>query len=478
MVNPHAVSALSAALVEQIKTIVSQTRNLEELVRDYESDAIILQEGGSNESLFVVLDGTIELMKGSPGIVVDQLQVGSLLGLLSYSTGDRVFTTAVARSHVRLFQLRQADYDQLGEVHPELKRLLDSLTISNLGSRYRRSVSLNIERARLTAELQQERNRLREAILQIEQSRTALISHEKMATLGQLVAGVAHELNNPASSLQHSIERLLEELPRFAAASRNDELSQRLLRAGMELAPSPGQQRIRELEERYPDAGRPLLRQFATLPSPVQQELEELLARREHTRLLSVMEAHQIGAWLRSVSLSSHRIGKLVRSLKNYSRQDNDPVEEIDLGGGIQDTLLILNNRLRPHRVEVNLADMPPVRCRSGAVNQIWTNLIVNATEAMREPGCLGITSRFDTEANEVCISISDSGPGVRPAIRERIFEMNFTTKTGKTGFGLGLGLAISREIVQEYGGRIEVHDNVPRGTRFDVYLPAGEETG
>lgn len=460
-------------LIEQIKAILGGTWDLERLVRHHAEGDIILREGQQNKTLHVVLDGHIDLIKGSRGVIVEHLQPGALLGLLSYSNGRSVFTTAIARAPLRLLCLEQSDYERLAQQHPELKRLLDSLTISNLADRYRRSVLLNIERAHLTARLEEEGERLHGAINRLEQTRTALISHEKMATLGQLVAGVAHELNNPASALQHSVERLNAELPVFIAETGAEALSRQLLQAGLDTGSEPDRQRLRDLEQRHPQVGRPLLRRFCALPSPAQQQLEGLLSADPPPRLGHFLQAHQIGVWLRSVAVSSQRIVKLVQSLKNYSRQDGSTLEEVDPRQGILDTLLILQSRLRNHQVEVRLEETPPVRCHPGSINQVWTNLIVNAADAMTQPGILTIQSRYNPEAREVCVDVTDTGPGIPASDRARIFDMNFTTKANTSGFGLGLGLVISREIIQKYGGRIEVEDNAPRGARFRVILPA-----
>jgi signal transduction histidine kinase len=164
----------------------------------------------------------------------------------------------------------------------------------------------------------------------------------------------------------------------------------------------------------------------------------------------------------------------MVRSLRSYSKQNHGDLELIDIRQGLEDTLLILGNKLKNFDFHINMRDIPKVKCHSGEINQVWTNLIINATDAMEESGILKIECGFDL--GYVWVKISDSGPGIKPELIEEIFKPNYTTKTASGSFGLGLGLTISNEIVQKHGGKIEV-ENIPGGgARFTVFLPVNED--
>jgi C4-dicarboxylate-specific signal transduction histidine kinase len=185
----------------------------------------------------------------------------------------------------------------------------------------------------------------------------------------------------------------------------------------------------------------------------------------------------EIGMFLRNIEIASTRIGNLVSSLKGYSRQSKDDVERVDVRHGIEETLLLLGNRLKNVTVHLLLQDVPAVLVRPGEINQVWTNIVLNACDAMHDRGDLTIQTRGD-EQGSVVISFADSGPGIPPDILPKIFEAHFTTKTASGSFGLGLGLAISNEIVRKHGGTIGFANHVTgTGATCTVTLPAADRS-
>jgi signal transduction histidine kinase len=128
-------------------------------------------------------------------------------------------------------------------------------------------------------------------------------------------------------------------------------------------------------------------------------------------------------------------------------------------------------NRLKDVKVVLELADLPPVRCRPGEINQVWTNVILNACDAMHDRGTLRVRTEY-RGSHRVAITIADSGPGIPEEVLPKIFEPNFTTKTAGGSFGLGLGLAISNEIVRKHGGEIGFHNAPEGGAVCTVVLP------
>jgi len=190
----------------------------------------------------------------------------------------------------------------------------------------------------------------------------------------------------------------------------------------------------------------------------------------QRRELENVILFYESGYFLRNLQSSTKRIGEIVASLKSYSRQDKGQFEKADLRDGLNDTLLLLSSRLKKVDVILNFSEIPAIDVITGEINQVWTNLIINACDAMKDRGELVISCEHD-ERN-VWVSIRDSGPGINPSMLNEIFKPNFTTKQKHTSFGLGLGLSISQQIVQKHGGQITVRNAEEGGAEFTVYLP------
>lgn len=171
--------------------------------------------------------------------------------------------------------------------------------------------------------------------------------------------------------------------------------------------------------------------------------------------------------------MCARRIGDLVKSLKQYARQDRDEPSLVDLHEVLEDTLMMFENRLKRHQVCKEYQPLPLVRCHPIALQQVWTNLIANSLDAMSGPGLLIVrTAMLDPEW--VMVEIEDNGCGIEPELWQRVFDLNFTTKR-EGHFGLGIGLSISQQIVQQHHGRIEVISEPGRYTCMRVLLPLDE---
>lgn len=469
-------------LIEAIRRGVRADPDWAARVRRVSAGEFLMREGELNESLYVILEGTVELLKevepGEPALAVDRLGEGYLLGLISVTTREPTLSASRALTDVEYLVIERAELEALGRRHPRFKELLDPLIISNLAERYRRLVGSNIEVHRLAFALRAERNQLADAIAKLDATRSALVSKEKLAVLGQLTAGIAHELNNPAAALQHALKTLEDKLSgmlQLADPAMAGVFVDALRRPAID---SRGQrERMEGIAADHPDLPRPLVRRLAMCPDALLERFKPGEpgagggTERMFELLLDVFEA---GAALRGIGVSGERIVRLVRSLKSYSREGADGLEEVDLAEGIRDTLLILKKPLGGIEVRTSIDGLPHVRCRPGAVNQVWTNLISNACDAMGGKGTLRITA--SSGRGVVRVRIEDSGPGIPRGIRERIFDMNFTTKSGGTSFGLGMGLSISRDIIRRHGGTIEASVAEPDlgGASFTVVLPSG----
>lgn len=472
-----------ADIVNTIKAVLPESPWLRGLVRSYRAGEIILHEGQESESLFIVLDGQVSMEKegGYFSSKIDFQGPGEIFGLLSFHTGEPVFTTSRAHSDVTLLVVNHESLEEIDKRYPNISQTFQGLFFSNLADRYRRVVMLHVQVDSLSRELKTEKDQLKQTIKALKSTRNMLISQEKMAVLGELTAGLAHEMNNPASSLLRSVDFLFKKLPEmFEKSSHIDD--KRLMRFFFE----SGQQRAfvsseerrdkaRRLSEMFPDLGRPDIRRMSEMPSKTLDLLvSHTLISRKIELFYLYLEAYQTGAFINSIKLSAGRIENLVKSLKSYSRQSKGECERMDIRKGIGETLMILGSRLKNIEVELNLAEIPDVNCYPGEINQVWTNIIINACDAMEGKGRLFVSCGED-DAGYVWVEIADTGPGIPGKFKKKIFSPSFTTKAAGGEFGLGLGLSITKSIIEKHQGYINVIDHPGGGAVFQVRLPTGK---
>ncbi|MFU8848415.1 MAG: sensor histidine kinase [Opitutales bacterium] len=468
---------------DRLEALVAKLRDLNKSTVSFEAEQMLLEEGELNTFVYVILEGEVAMLKrGERGMVmeVDHFGPGDLLGLTSFWTQEPSFLASRALSRVRCLRIEAKDMEQLVHRDPGFGRTIHQLFISNLSNRYRRMIGLNVRVAELSEALKAEHKQLKAAMSELEETRNQLVHKEKLATLGQLLAGIAHEINNPCAALSHGVTRLREGLISAFTSGKNsvalkDEAQ--MLLAGLDAPYRSAEEkraRMEQVLQRYPRLKRSLARRLAHLDDAVFDRLgltaNGATGPRDVERIEAQIEFYEIGVYLRSVDLSSERIQKLVQSLKNYNKPDQEAWQDCDLSEGIRDTLVVLNNRLKHYDLVVDLDPVPPVRGIGSEINQVWTNLLVNATQATGAGGRIEIKMRASGKWVEV--RIADSGTGIDPAYFEKIFELNFTTKKTKTDFGLGLGLSIAREIVEKHGGRIRAENSPSGGAVFVVQLP------
>jgi PAS domain S-box-containing protein len=268
-------------------------------------------------------------------------------------------------------------------------------------------------------------------------AQTQLVQQEKMASIGQLAAGVAHEINNPLGYVHSNLGTLTDYLRDVLRILDAYEAVER------DVPPeTPGWEALRNAKKRI--------------------DLE--FVRKD---LLDLVDESKEGM---------RRMEKIVGDLRDFSRAEmNDGWAFADVHRGLDSTLNIVNNEIKyKATVEKNYGTLPPVECRSSQLNQVFMNLLVNASQAIPDRGVIRIAT--GVEGDEVWVDISDTGTGIRPELLARIFDPFFTTKP--VGAGTGLGLSLSYTIVQRHGGRIEVDSEPGRGTRFRVWLPIRQTAG
>lgn len=433
----------------------------------YSPGHVLTREGEPNRFLWFIAKGEVVLRKRDEQGIEQEVvhyRTGSLVGGMSFVTGEPAFTTAVTLTGAEVIKLDKLQFSRVMQARSELLPSFTSLLLRHFNRRLQNSIRTEIR-------LQQTLNSLDAAYAQ-------LVESEKMAVLGQLVAGVAHELNNPVAAIIRGSETLRAaipdlvnlELPAAIKGLGNQTLCQAL--TAQPVSTSEIRDKTRQAEGRFGD------RQQARLA--VQMHLDDELswqrwfagrtgAQRE-ALLVQLELFQQTGSFLRNIEVCARRIGDLVKSLKQYARQDGDEPSLVDLHEGLEDTLMIFENRLKQHELCKEYQPLPPVRCHPIALQQVWTNLIGNSLDAMSGPGRLTIrTALLDPEW--VMVEVEDTGCGIPPELRERIFDLNFTTKR-EGHFGLGIGLSVALQIVQQHHGRIEVASEPGRYTRMRVCLP------
>jgi two-component system, NtrC family, sensor kinase len=274
----------------------------------------------------------------------------------------------------------------------------------------------------------------------LKRAQAQLVQSEKLAGLGQLVAGVAHEINNPLAFVTSNVVVLQRDFSQLKAVLALYQSADARL---VEAAPQVMAQ-INELAARI------------DLPYVLQNLSETLTRSREGLR----------------------RIQQIVKDLREFSRQEavGDMQQSADLNAGIESTVNIIGGRARGRNVELelDLAKLPGITCHPAKINQVVMNLISNAIDACADGGRVTIRSRC--VAGGVEVEVRDDGCGISASIREKIFDPFFTTKP--QGKGTGLGLSISHGIVAEHSGRIEVESEQGKGAVFTVFLPTPQITG
>jgi signal transduction histidine kinase len=345
-----------------------------------------------------------------------------------------------------------------------------------------------------TAELEHAKAEIERALRELGTTQGLLINAEKMASLGMLVAGIAHEVNSPAAAVQGLVDALQDTVKRLGHCSSDlfvaglppgslrkyfelvDGLLPEMTTAALSstLEARQRQKRLKALLAGQTDAdvAATMLAELGDLGERIAPELPAIAGGTSLAPLAGYLR--EIGFLARSSGTIRTAIGsirRIVGALKRYSRLDEAPLERADLHAGLDDTLVILSHQLKYGEQGVNVkrsyGKLPPITAYVGELNQVWTNLIHNAAQAMGHRGELLIETKAD--GGEVEVAIQDSGPGIPADVLPRIFEPFFTTK-GK-GEGTGLGLSICARIVEKHGGKMRV-ESEPGRTRFTVRLP------
>jgi signal transduction histidine kinase len=421
------------------------------------------RQGEPADAMFVLLEGEFQWRGELAGeSFVLAIKAGEVTGVLPFSRMKKFTLSGRALTEARVLRFPATLFSELVQKMPELATRL---------------VGVMSDRIREATRFEQQRDRL--------------------AALGKLSAGLAHELNNPASAAKRATSQLRDLLKRIRDASH--ELGRRDLTPTQKSEIEKLETSLTQVDVPPPDAlttsdledqldsllrshGQNDLWQLAAdlarknfKPEVLEQLFATLDADTARAALVRISASLEIADLLNQIEHSTSRISELVGAIKEYTFMDQSPVQNVDIVKTLETTLTILNHKLkRGVTVQRDYQKIPLLVNSFGSeLNQVWTNIIDNAIDAMGGNGELRV--RTYREDDCVVVEIRDNGPGISPEVRPHIFEPFFTTKG--VGEGTGLGLDTVQRIVKKHRGNIQV-ESKPGDTSFQVWLPLAESVG
>jgi len=440
---------------DQVAWFLSQSQELQIKAGD-----TYVREGDPADAMFVILDGQLEARGEFAGeAFVISTKPGDVTGVLPFSRMKQFTVTGRAITDGRVLRFPAALFPDLVQKMPELAKRL---------------VGLMSDRIREATRIEQQRDRL--------------------AALGKLSAGLAHELNNPASAAKRATSQLRDILKKIKNASH--ELGRRDLTSAQKSEIEKLEASFTQLDGPPPDAltvsdleGRidSLLRSHGqndlwqlsaglarrnVKPEVLETLFGALEAGTARAALVRIAASVEVADLLNEIESSTSRISDLVGAIKEYTYMDQARVQNVDIVKSLETTLTILNHKLKRGVIVQRDYHRVPLLVNSfgSELNQVWTNIIDNAIDAMSGKGELRVRTYRDDGC--VVVEIGDNGPGISPEIKPHIFEPFFTTKA--VGEGTGLGLDTVQRIVKKHRGNIQVSSK-PGDTRFQVWLPLAE---
>ena len=430
---------------------------------------ILFREGDQGNRAFFIKEGELEILKESNRreVLLAVRKEGAVIGEMALLQSLPRSATIRARSDSVLFAIGKDEFDHLLQSSPTAMQSIFQTILS----------------------------RLRDNQVALQQS-------EKMAQLGTLTAGVAHELNNPAAAVKRSSDQLVKEIKNLDEAYINicrlgfdsnqwkvlDELSEKALQNATEppvldaLTRSDREYQIEDWLESHEVENSWMIAPNLVNLNFGEENLKSLAVQFPAEKLTCIIEwlnaSFTVYSLLNELSLGSGRIFSIIKSLKTYTYLDQAPVQNVDIHEGLDSTLTILQHKIKTNKVNVvreYSQDLPEVMGYGSELNQVWTNIIDNAVDALQGQENAEIIIRTRKESNWVVVEIEDNGPGIPEDIRSKIFDAFFTTK--EPGKGTGLGLNITYSIVtQKHRGDIKVRSK-PGQTVFEVWIPINFES-
>jgi two-component system NtrC family sensor kinase len=295
------------------------------------------------------------------------------------------------------------------------------------------------ERKLIEEALRTSHEELGKAYNDLKSAQVRVLHQEKMASIGQLAAGVAHEINNPIGFISSNLNSLRRYTDKIAAFSR-------MQNEAIEKIPTNGDGQIEKI-------------------------LEEIREQKKSIKFDYIVD--DLGNIIDESLDGADRVRKIVRDLKSFSRSDDSEFTSADINAGIESTINIVWNELKyKATLEKEFGVIPPTRCNIGQLNQVFMNILVNASHAIPTQGTITVKTR--SADGNIYVAIADTGTGIPAETLGKIFDPFFTTK--EVGKGTGLGLSIAYDIIKKHKGEIKVDSEVGKGTSFTISIPIVED--
>ncbi|MEO1053684.1 MAG: ATP-binding protein [Bacteroidota bacterium] len=427
----------------------------EKMVR-FKKGEVLIEQGQHNSRLFLILSGAVSgsLTMGGDGNEAFRSGKDMFIGVYSFFSHDHCsYTTVVAEEDTELAYIDLDILDSDGFDEGIFYKRFNPIIVREIYSR--QLLAQKAHKARQNTMLE-------------------LMEKEKMAVLGQLAAGISHELNNAISVVEQKTSWLADYFQDHILHAETKDVTD-YFRKGLEHGEVLSSRDIRKnrkhLEEQFPqlnsDQSKRLARMGVTAEDLSHNNKETLIA------LEKRYQAWEKGLTIHNLRLAAQHTVHIVKSVKLLGSPSKEHKIPIDIGLSVEKALTLLKSQTREVEVELALQQMGSVIGLEGDFIQVWLNIVKNALESMRDAQT--VEPRLSIQSKQVkgfaVISINDNGPGIPDSIKEKVFRPNFTTKVKGLSFGLGLGLSIVEQIVTNYDGKIAL-DSAPGSTTFQISIP------
>lgn len=422
-----------------------------------ETGEVLLEHHQKNMRLFLVSKGRLLGYLGDAELEnypIFEATEGKFIGVYSYFSDENLsYSKVVADEHTEVYYYDKPLSDHSEEELNALTPFLISVVVNELYTRQHYAKQM-----------------AREKYNDVQR----LLKAEKMATLGQMAAGLAHELNNSIGVLDGSLDRLSEFIA-TTVESENAQLKNAFLQGlqkGQETSSEDARAIRKKFETKIKGLNSSQIRRLAK--TGLDPDLISTLVKHDPNVADQIYEFWEIGCTLHDMQIAAKHSAHVVRSVKQLGVNEHQWTKNVDINETINEALVIVKNLTKRVETKISLDPyLPQTEACAGQLVQVWINLIKNAVESMvqshTENPQLCVASTHD--ARYITISVTDNGPGIPQSIINRIFEPSFTTKVGGLSFGLGLGLSIVQRIITEHDAQIMVKSQ-PGNTKFVVKLP------
>jgi signal transduction histidine kinase len=417
---------------------------------------VLLTQDQFNDRLYLVMNGSLRGFARNPD--GDEIEIFKavpymFVGVNSFFSTSKTMTNVIALEESEVAYISYKEAVELAGGTASLAEQFLPVVVNELTYRQQRTHEIATEK---------------------EKTLKKLIHSEKMASLGQMAAGIAHELNNAIVVLEKNTKWLGIKMEEFVREHSPEMLY--FFQSGIRSGRSLSSTEIRDKRNRLKTA-------FGLRDDQAEKLAETSITKEElanHTDNLKlnidrIANYWEAGATIKDMLIAAQHATHVVKTVKTLGAQHPDRQERVDVNETIRETLTLLQSNVRRITVELQLGTLIPILAHTGELIQVWSNIIKNACESLESAGTAQprlIISSLQ-KGDTILVSISDNGPGIPADIRDRIFQPNITTKKEGLSFGLGLGLTIVQSIVTRYHGRILV-ESEPGSTTFTIHLPTG----